>query len=58
MLDDGEWHDVIFQRNRMQAKLVVDRLESEFETNGLFFRLDLDKKVKHVKVQFLGKISC
>lgn len=53
MLDDGEWHDVIFQRNRMQAKLVVDRLESEFETNGLFFRLDLDKKVKHASVESL-----
>lgn len=45
MLDDGEWHDVIFQRDRTKAKLIVDRLESEFETEGLFFRLDLDKKI-------------
>lgn len=45
MLDDGEWHDVIITRNRTQATLIVDRLESQFETKGLFFRLDLDKKI-------------
>ena len=45
MVDDGQWHDVIIIRERKDVKLVVDRLESVFETNGLFFKLDLDKKV-------------
>jgi len=45
MLDDGEWHDLIIQRDHRDCKLIVDRLESSFETNGLFFRLDLDKMV-------------
>ncbi|KAL4229221.1 biological adhesion [Mactra antiquata] len=45
MLDDGEWHDLIIQRNRTRVKLVVDRLESVFDTHGLFFRLDIDKMI-------------
>lgn len=45
MLDDGEWHDLIIQRDHRDCTLIVDRLESSFETNGLFFRLDLDKMV-------------
>lgn len=45
MVDDGRWHDVIIRRNKTQVKLSVDRLESVFDTNGLFFRLDLDKMI-------------
>ena len=45
MVDDGQWHDVIINRNRSRTTLVVDRLETAFETNGLFYRLDLDKMV-------------
>ena len=45
MVDDGQWHDVIIVRDRKDVKLVVDRLENVFQTNGLFFKLDLDKMV-------------
>lgn len=45
MVDDGQWHDIIIIRERKDVKLVVDRLESVFETNGLFFKLDLDKMI-------------
>ncbi|KAK3612149.1 hypothetical protein CHS0354_016528 [Potamilus streckersoni] len=45
MLDDGQWHDIIVRRNRSDALLVVDGLENRFTTNGLFYRLDLDKKI-------------
>lgn len=45
LLDDSQWHDVIVRRNHTKVTLVVDRLETHFETNGLFYRLNLDKKV-------------
>ncbi|XP_005094025.2 neurexin-4 [Aplysia californica] len=43
LLDDNQWHDVIITRDRKKLKVVVDRLINKLETNGLFFRLDLDK---------------
>lgn len=46
LLDDSQWHDVIIKRNHTKMTLIVDRLETHFETNGLFFRLNLDKKVR------------
>ncbi|WAR06589.1 NRX4-like protein [Mya arenaria] len=45
MLDDGRWHDLIITRNRTTCVLIVDRLESRFEAQGLFYRLDLDKMI-------------
>eukprot|EP00105_Crassostrea_gigas_P034796 XP_019918944.1 PREDICTED: neurexin-4 isoform X1 [Crassostrea gigas] len=45
LLDDSQWHDVIIRRNHTKVTLVVDRLETHFETNGLFYRLNLDKKI-------------
>ena len=45
MVDDGQWHDILIIRDKKIVKLVVDRLETEFETNGLFFKLDIDKMV-------------
>ena len=46
LLDDDQWHDVIIKRDRHKLKVVVDRLVNELETNGLFYRLDLDKYVR------------
>nr|KAG5692255.1 hypothetical protein BaRGS_011755 [Batillaria attramentaria] len=43
LLDDDQWHDVIIQRENKKLKVVVDRLVNLVETNGLFYRLDLDK---------------
>ncbi|PVD37242.1 hypothetical protein C0Q70_04237 [Pomacea canaliculata] len=43
LLDDDQWHDVIIRRDHRKLKIVVDRLVNEVETNGLFYRLDLDK---------------
>ncbi|XP_071101429.1 neurexin-4-like [Haliotis cracherodii] len=43
LLDDHQWHDVVVTRERKKLKVVVDRLVNELETNGLFYRLDLDK---------------
>jgi len=51
MVDDGQWHDVIIRRNKSDVLLSIDRLETSFETNGLFNRLDLDKKI------FIGGID-
>lgn len=48
LLDDSQWHDVIIRRNHTKVTLVVDRLETHFETNGLFYRLNLDKKVRNL----------
>ena len=48
MVDDGQWHDVIIRRNKSDVLLTIDRLETQFETNGLFYRLDLDKMVSCV----------
>ncbi|XP_062588516.1 neurexin-4-like [Saccostrea cucullata] len=45
LLDDSQWHDIIIRRNHTKITLVVDRLETHFETNGLFYRLNLDKKI-------------
>ncbi|KAK3105727.1 hypothetical protein FSP39_004342 [Pinctada imbricata] len=45
LLDDTQWHDVIIKRNRTSVTLIVDRLETRFETEGLFYRLNLDKKI-------------
>ena len=45
MVDDGQWHDIIIIRQKKNVKFVVDRLETIVETNGLFFKLDLDKMV-------------
>lgn len=45
LLDDDQWHDVIIRRDHRKLKIVVDRLVNEVETNGLFYRLDLDKFV-------------
>ncbi|XP_053372962.1 neurexin-4-like [Mercenaria mercenaria] len=45
VLNDGRWHDVIFQRNRRDAKLTVDRRETEFKTKGFFFRFNSNGKV-------------
>ena len=45
LLDDNQWHDVVIRRDRKELRVVVDRLINEVETNGLFYRLDLDKKV-------------
>jgi len=45
LLDDSQWHDVIIWRNRTDVRLVVDRLETYFKTNGLFYRLNLDRTV-------------
>lgn len=43
LLDDDQWHDVIIKREKKKLKVVVDRLVNQVETNGLFFRMDLDK---------------
>ena len=48
LLDDDQWHDVIIMRDRNRLKVVVDRLVNELETNGLFYRLDLDKYVSEL----------
>ena len=45
MVDDGQWHDIIILREKKNVIFVVDRLETVFQTNGLFFKLDLDKMV-------------
>ncbi|XP_052093811.1 neurexin-4-like isoform X2 [Mytilus californianus] len=45
LLDDSQWHDVIIWRNRTDVRLVVDRLETYFKTNGLFYRLNLDRTI-------------
>lgn len=45
LLDDFQWHDVIINRDRQSITVVVDRLETKVESNGEFFRLNLDKKV-------------
>lgn len=50
LLDDSQWHDVIIRRNHTKVTLVVDRLETHFETNGLFYRLNLDKKVRDLRI--------
>lgn len=50
LLDDSQWHDVIIRRNHTKVTLVVDRLETHFETNGLFYRLNLDKKVRNLRI--------
>lgn len=50
LLDDSQWHDVIIWRNRTEVRLVVDRLETYFKTNGLFYRLNLDRTI------FLGGV--
>jgi len=43
LLDDNQWHDVIITRDKKELKVVVDRLINKVTTNGLFFRLNLDK---------------
>ncbi|KAK7092596.1 neurexin-4-like isoform X2 [Littorina saxatilis] len=45
LLDDDQWHDVIIMRENKKLKVVVDRLVNQLETNGLFYRLDLDKYI-------------
>ena len=46
LLDDNQWHNVIIVRKNHDLKVVVDSLVNQLETNGLFYRLDLDKKVR------------
>ncbi|XP_041371694.1 neurexin-4-like [Gigantopelta aegis] len=43
LLDDHQWHDVVIKRWKKNLVVVVDRLLNKVETNGLFYRLDLDK---------------
>ncbi|GFS11689.1 contactin-associated protein like 5-4 [Elysia marginata] len=45
LLDDNQWHDVVIRRDRNEMRIVVDRLLNEVTTKGLFYRLDLDKKM-------------
>ncbi|XP_060068811.1 neurexin-4-like [Ylistrum balloti] len=45
MLDDSQWHDIIIRRNRTTVMLIVDRMETRFESNGAFYRLNVDKKI-------------
>ena len=53
LLDDNQWHDVIITREKKKLKVVVDRLINEIkETNGLFFRLDIDKNVGCLLIDF------
>ena len=53
LLDDNQWHDVIITREKKKLKVVVDRLINEIkETNGLFFRLDIDKNVGGLLIDF------
>ncbi|XP_050406137.1 neurexin-4 [Patella vulgata] len=43
LLDDHNWHDVVIRRQKHELTVVVDRLVNEVRTEGLFYRLDLDK---------------
>ncbi|ESO94302.1 hypothetical protein LOTGIDRAFT_118711, partial [Lottia gigantea] len=45
LLDDHNWHDVVIRRQKHELLVVVDRLENKVKTEGLFYRLDLDKFV-------------
>ncbi|KAJ8307535.1 hypothetical protein KUTeg_015619 [Tegillarca granosa] len=45
LLDDSQWHDVLIRRNKTNVLLVVDRAETHFKTNGLFYRLNVDKTI-------------
>ncbi|XP_013388250.1 neurexin-4 [Lingula anatina] len=45
LLDDNQWHDVEILRDRKDITVTVDRLTQTQHANGLFDRLDLDKKI-------------
>ncbi len=46
LLDDNQWHDVEIIRDGREINFTVDRLTITNMTNGEFFQLDLDRKVR------------
>jgi len=58
LLDDGQWHDVEVIRKEQDLSLTVDRLTMTNVTNGDFYQLDLDRKVKLKRVVWPGSRCC
>src|SRR6218665_4061658 len=48
LLDDNQWHDIEISRLDRQVNFTVDRLTITNMTNGDFYQLDLDRKVRPV----------
>ncbi len=50
LLDDNQWHDVEIIRDGREINFTVDRLTITNMTNGEFFQLDLDRKVRTIVI--------
>lgn len=48
LLDDNQWHDLEISRLDRSVNFTVDRLTITNMTNGDFYQLDLDRRVRPV----------
>ena len=56
LLDDNQWHDVDIKREGRNIEFTVDRMTIMNMTNGDFYQLDLDRRVRIPEAVYKEKI--